>query len=257
MVVCLLVVPASAPVYDGAARDLVRQGNRLYAEGEFSRAIGKYDGALVEQPAAAQPEFNKANAYYRLDDLAAAMELYRNVAATSRDMELVSKARYNLGNCCFQQGMKQRDSNLQKAIDDLKTSIAHWRQVLDIEPNNEKAARNIEVARLIIKDILDQLNKQRDPNQPQDPNQSQQQGQRQQQQQSPPRDANESGEQQQQQAGARHDANEPEDANQPRQQQQAVAPDTTADEMLDQERKQREERQILQRARYQEVEKDW
>jgi Ca-activated chloride channel family protein len=116
-------------------------------------------------------------------------------------MALVAKAKYNLGNCFFQRGSKQRDSDLQKALDDMKTSIDYWRQVLDLDPKNEKAARNIEVARLTIKDLLDQLKKQQeqqknqkdqqqqqqqdqtqpqnqtppkqDPNQPQDPNQAQ------------------------------------------------------------------------------------
>ena len=76
----------------------VRHGNKLYADGNFTEAIDKYDQALVEDSRAAEPKFNKANSYYRLDDLDNAMELYRQVAAQSRDMGLVTKARYNLGN---------------------------------------------------------------------------------------------------------------------------------------------------------------
>lgn len=254
IIAVLAVLSLIRPVLGGPAQEILREGNKLYAGGNFNEAINKYDESLVEAPEALEPKFNKANSYYRLDDLEKAKDLYREVAAESKDMKLVSKAKYNLGNCSFQQGLKQRDSNLQKAIDDLKTAIGDWRGVLDIEPENEKAARNIEVARLIIKDIIDQMNKQQqqqDPNQPQ--NQQQQQ-------------------QQQEQQGQGQDPNQPEqqDPNQPQEsegqqqehqqeqpEEKAAAPDTTAQEILDKEQQEKKQRQKMQRAGYQKVEKDW
>jgi len=164
LLLVVLLLPAARA---GSARDSVREGNRLYGGGDFGGAIDRYEQALLEKPDALEPKFNKANSYYRLDDLATAMDLYRQVAAESRDMKLVARARYNLGNCHFQEGMKQRDSNLEKALEGLKNSIVHWQQALEIEPENERAAKNIEVARLIIKDIIDQLNKQRQQQQEQ------------------------------------------------------------------------------------------
>jgi len=162
LVAVLLVVTVSLQTgWPQSAQKLVHEGNKLYAQGKYNQAINKYDQALLKKPDALEAKFNKANSYYRLDDLAKAMELYREVAAGSKDMKLVARARYNLGNCCFRQGLKQRDSDLQKALDALKDGIVHWRKVLEVEPDNEKAAKNIEVARLIIKDMLDELNKQR------------------------------------------------------------------------------------------------
>ena len=256
----LLIVQAA---FADSARDSTSEGNKLYKQGNFNEAINSYDQALLEAPGALEPKFNQANSYYRLDDLGKALDLYRQVAAESKDMRLVAKAKYNLGNTYFQQGSKQKDSNLQKAIDDLKTAIGSWRGVLDIEPENTKAAKNIEVARLLIKDLLDQLNKQQqqqDPNQPQDPNQQQQQ-------QSPQQDPNQPQDQQQQQA-AGQDPNQPQDPNQSQDQQQKqqqeqqkqqkqTAPDTRAQEILDKEQRQRKERQILQPGSWQKVEKDW
>lgn len=246
-----------------SARVSTSQGNKLYAQGNFNEAINRYNDAMVQAPQALRPKFNMANSYYRLDDLSKAMDLYRQVAAESKDMKLVAKAKYNLGNSYFQQGTKQKDSNLQKALDDLQTAIGSWRGTLDIEPENTKAAKNIEVARLIIKDIMDQLNKQQqDPNQPQDPNQQQQQDQ---QQQNSGQDPNQP--QQQQQKAAGQDPNQPKDPNdasekqqeqqQQKKQQQAAAPDTTAQEILDNEQRRRKKRQILQRGQWQKVEKDW
>jgi len=140
---------------------LVRQGNSLYNKGNFNDALKEYDQALVSQPQSLEPKFNKANCYFQLDDLAQAIDLYNEVAAESRDMKLVEKAKYNLGNCYFQQGSKQKDSNLQKAMEDMQTAIICWRGALEINPENQNAAKNIEVARLTIKDIIDQINKQK------------------------------------------------------------------------------------------------
>lgn len=256
-----------------SARETTQQGNRLFGDSKYTEAIGKYDEALVEQPQALVPKFDKANSYYRMDDLAKAMDLYQEVAAGSKDMSLVARAKYNLANSFFRRGSKQRDSDLQKAVDDMKTSITYWRQVLDIDLKNEKAAKNIEVARLTIKDIMDQLKKQqeqqkqqqnqqnkqdqqkqqqqgqqnqpqpqkKDPNQPQDPNQSQKQPQ--------PKDPNQAKDQQQKEQQGQQQKEQ--------QGQQQMAPDATAQEILDREQQQKKDRDTLQRAQYQQVDKDW
>lgn len=259
-VMLLLALPLLQAVQAESARTSVQQGNRLYAQGNFNEAISSYEQALLEKPQAREPKFNKANSFYRLDDLAEAMDLYKEVAAESKDMKLVAKAKYNLGNCFFQQGMKQKDSDLQKALEDLKTSITNWRGVLDIDPKNEKAAKNIEVARLIIKDIIDQINKQKqqDPNQPQDPNQGQsQQQQGSQQDPNQPEDPNQSQQQQQVQEASGQDPNQSQEQQSEQEQQEKDAPDATAQEILDKEQRQKQQRQILQRAGYQKVDKDW
>ena len=246
-----------------SAREALQQGNRLFGDSKYTEAINKYNEALIEQPQALEPKFNKANGYYRMDDLGEAMDLYQEVAAGSKDMALVARAKYNLGDCFFQRGSKQRDSDLQKAIDDMKTSITYWRQVLDIDPKNEKAARNIEVARLTIKDIMDQLKEQQEQQKQQQGQQNKQDQQNQQQQQQ---------QGQQNQPQPKNDPNQPQDPNQAREQQQPeqkreeqqknqqeqqMVPDTTAQEILDREQQQKKDREIRQRAQYQQVDKDW
>jgi len=250
-----------------SARQILQQGNRLYGDDQFAEAVNKYNDVLVEQPQAVEPKFNKANSYYRLDDLSEAMDLYQQVAAESKDMSLVAKAKYNLGNCYFQRGAKQRDSNLQKAVEDMETSIAQWRQVLDLDPQNRKAARNIEVARLTIKDILDQIKKQQEEQKKQqDQQKQQQQNQGQQQnQKKPQQDPNQPPDpNQSQKAEPKPDPNQtkqeqkPEQRQQDQQQEAKAAPDATAREIIDTEQREKKERELLrQRGQYQEVERDW
>ena len=280
----LLIMAVVQAAFAEQARDLTLEGNRLYEQGNFNEAIEKYDQALVDAPDVPEPKFNKANSYYRLDDLDNAVDLYKQVATESKDMNLVARAKYNLGNSYFQQGSKQKDSDLNKALEDMKTAIESWRGVLDIEPDNEKAAKNIEVARLTIKDIIDQLNKkQNDPNQPQnqqqDPNQPKQQNQQQQnqqqnqQQQGQKQDSAEKKDQQQEKDKSGAEPNQPQDPNEQKKQQQqeqqnqqeqaqeekqqVAAPDTTAQEILDKEQRQKKERQIVRRGGWQKVDKDW
>jgi hypothetical protein len=263
--ILILLVSMSVQTARGdSAREALRQGNRLFGDSKYTDAISKYGEALVEQPQALEPKFNKADGYYRMDDLGPAMDLYQEVAAGSKDMALVAKARYNLGNCFFQRGSKQRDSDMQKAVDDMKTSITYWRQVLDIDPKNEKAAKNIEVARLTIKDILDQLKKQQE--------QQKQQGQQNKQDQQKQQQSQQGQQDQQNQPKPRNDPNQPKDPNQAKeqpkpeqqqgqqqkdQQEQQMVPDTTAQEILDREQQQKKDREFRQKAPYQQVDKDW
>jgi tetratricopeptide (TPR) repeat protein len=68
----LLVAAIVQAAFADSARVSTSQGNKLYMQGNFNEAINEYDQALVEAPQALQPRFNKANSYYRLDDLSKA-----------------------------------------------------------------------------------------------------------------------------------------------------------------------------------------
>ncbi len=263
LLMILTVLFGLQTAFAGSARLSTLQGNKLYEQGKFDEAIKQYDQAVIDNPLVLEPKFNKANSYYRLDDLEQAMNLYKAVATESKDMKLVAKAKYNLGNCSFQQGTKQRDSNLEKAIQDMENAIGYWRGVLDTEPENEKAAKNIEVARLTIKDILDQLKNQKkqDPNQhgqqnqnqSKDPNQTQQQSQRQQdpnrpgqqQNQNQSKDPNQAQQQNQQQQSSQQDANQPKTQQQQQSsKQEPNQPQKTNQQQTEQQQQQEQKQQV-------------
>ncbi|MHC5143747.1 MAG: tetratricopeptide repeat protein [Planctomycetota bacterium] len=52
----------------------------------------------------AEAQFNKANAFYRQKKFDAAIDTYQKAAVQSTDADLVSKAKYNLGNSYFNRG---------------------------------------------------------------------------------------------------------------------------------------------------------
>lgn len=269
--IVLFLVPV---VRAQSAREIIEQGNILYTDANYSEAITKYNAALTDSPGALEPMFNKADSLYRMKDFAAATGLYNSVAAESMDMKLVNNARYNNGNCFFQQGLQKKQSKPKAAVKDMKTAVSYWRKVLDAEPENEKAARNIEVARLAIKNILDRPkdpNQPKDSNQPQDPNQQKQKNQQKQNDPNQPQDPNQQQNQQKQkQKQKQNDPNQAQDPNQQQQQQQNQAdkdkneppktppePDSVAQKILDREQKLKEARRRLRVSDYKKVEKDW
>jgi len=350
-VILLLSFAVAQQAFAESPAGVVREANKLYRQGQFKEAVDGYDRALQEAPEAIEPRFNKADGYFRLDDLQQAIDLYKAVAAQSRDMQLVAKAKYNLGNSMFEQGVKLAQTDSQKAIESMKSAIGSWRQSLDIDPANEKAAKNIEVARLSIKDILEQIEKQKQQQEQQQQQQKQNQEDLKQlleqqkaladkteqakQQPSPDfneiakeqselkdrteqmkqelqkqADANKPGQQaaehlkdatenqkdakekldksdaqaakksqdkaaqdivkalkslsekkeQNQQQQAQQQPNQPQEPNEVPQQQpqeQAEAPDSTAQEILDREQRQKQERQLMQSPAFQKVDKDW
>ncbi|KPK77014.1 MAG: hypothetical protein AMJ79_04675 [Phycisphaerae bacterium SM23_30] len=165
-ILVILLVPA------GAARavslsEIVGRGNQLYEESRYVEALRQYEQAAPEEWEDPVIMYNRANCYYKLEDYREARILYEQVSAKSKDMELVVRAKYNLGNCHFQGGMKQLDSDLQKAFEELSTSVRYYREVLDIKAEDADAAHNIAVARLIMKDLLDKIKKEQEKQQQQ------------------------------------------------------------------------------------------
>jgi len=155
----VLLVGLAAPAGAASVRALVEDGNRLYGAGQYDEALKQYTRATVDAPESPQVAFNMGNIYYRKGDFKKAGELYKKAALKSRDLRLEARARYNLGNCAFRDGGRQRDSDLKKALAAYEESIRHYREALKLDPQLKDASHNIAVARLTIKDILDQMKK--------------------------------------------------------------------------------------------------
>jgi Ca-activated chloride channel family protein len=266
-----LTVSAASP------RSLVRQGNAEYARGNFDEALSKYEQATVELPESPHVAFNQAAAYYSRGQYDRARQAYEKAALKARDTGLESRSQFNMGNVAFRESERHRDSDLQKSLQLCEQSIRHYRQALDLDPGFSEAAENIEVARLVIKTILDEIKKQQDQQEDQQQGQ-QQQDQQQQQEQQPQGQQEQQQEQDQQQQGdeqqdqqqqdEQQDGDQQEQQAQQDQQQQpagdedeeqpeamARLPDEARD-ILDEEEANRERRKV-RRAGYRPVERDW
>jgi len=156
---CFLFLPWT-PIWAGSPGKLVKKGNAAYARGKYDDALAAYEEATVEVPESPYIHFNKGAAFYRKGDYAKATDLFENAALKSRDTKLEARSKFNLGNCSFREAERQKDSNSKKSLASCEQSVRHYQQALELDPELREAAENIEVVRLIMKSILDEIKKQ-------------------------------------------------------------------------------------------------
>ena len=207
---------------------------------------------------------NKANSLYKLEDIQKAIELYKQIAASSSDQKIAADAKYNLGNSFLQKAMKGQQSEPDKTLEDVKTSISYFRDALDMAPDNAYAAQNIETAKAFYKQLKQQQqqqdsqkNDQQQDKQQDDQQQEQQQQDQQEQDQQEQEKQEKQKDQQQDKQQEPQDQQPEQDQPQPQQQQQEMTPDETAQQILEKVQQQKKERQIMQSSGWQKVEKDW
>ena len=265
---CCLTSVAAADEPD--ARTLVERANLAYANEDYATALEGYRQAEVTLPESPQLAYDRGLAHYRLRELAEARD-YFNRALRTRDLELEAKAKFNLGNVAYASAL-QKLSDLQEAIDLLKTAIGQYRDTLELAPDDEDAKANIQTAHLLIKDLLDKLKKQQEEQKQQQDDQDQDQ-----QQDGEQHDQDQEGEKQYGQDGQEGNVDqeqngeqqEPQDEEQQQnqegqRQQEQEAREMTREEaerllqsVRDRERQRREDRSRRARARWVPVLKDW
>ena len=143
------------------ARKLIQQGNAAYDSGQLEEALSAYDEASVDAPESPEIYYNRGAVFYRQEDYEQAKEAFEKAALKSLEPVLESRARYNLGNCAFREAERQRDSDLQKSFESCEAAIKHYQDAFRRNRDLTKAAENIEIVRLYMKALLDEIEKQK------------------------------------------------------------------------------------------------
>ena len=167
-------------------RNFVREGNELYAQGNYHEALAKYELALALNPTSPYALYNKACALIQLasddnkgtqnDPRKAAAEIFGQIATNPDVPKLAEYANYNLGNMAY------NDQEYDKAI-------SYYKAALRLNPNNRKARQNLLLA-IQRKDQKQDPPQQQQQQQDQQQDQQQQEQQQQEQQQQPPMSQN-------------------------------------------------------------------
>jgi Ca-activated chloride channel family protein len=162
LLIALSALYMTGPALAASSGDLVAEGNRAYQSGKYDEALAAYEEASVNAPESPQVYFNQGAVYYMKGDYLKARDMFEQAALKSKDLSLEARSQYNLGNCSFRESERQRDSDLQKSLNALEQSIGHYQKALELDPALKDAAHNIEVARLTMKQIMDEIKKQQE-----------------------------------------------------------------------------------------------
>jgi len=156
----------------GGAWGLVREGNKLFAAGQYDQALTRYTDAQLGDPDNPRLQYNIGTVLYKQKKFKEALESFQKVIATSDENEIKEKAFYNMGNAYFRQAESAGDIEL------LSKAVDAYTEALKLDPNDADAKYNLEVARRML-----ELKKKENPQQQcQNPQNNQNQNQNQNQQ---------------------------------------------------------------------------
>ena len=114
---------------------LVNKANRLYEKEKYEEAYEIYKDASILNPDNEKIKFNLADCAYKLKRFREAGDEFARLSA-SGDKDLREKSFYNLGNVFME--AKQYDQ-----------AISSYKNALLIKPKDERAKRNLEIAKMM------------------------------------------------------------------------------------------------------------
>ena len=160
----LITLAISRPALAENASDLVKKGNSSFRDGKYREAIEFYDRASVKEPESPIIFFNRGDALYRNGEFVKAAEHFMKTANRTKDLRLEARAWYNMGNSSMMLGKRQSDSDMKKALEHYRESVNRYQTALKKDSTLHDAAVNMEIARILIKDLLDKIKKQQEMN---------------------------------------------------------------------------------------------
>ena len=164
VVVCLVLM-IGAPVWGEAPpHELVASANKALAKGAYDEALAGYEQAAKSLPDSPELAYNRGVTYYRKGELDKATEQFTKALLT-RDLSLEAKVKFNLGNCAYADALKKQ-SDLKVALERLGLAIGHYKDAIEANPEDQDARANMEMAQLLMKDLLDKQKQEQEKQKP-------------------------------------------------------------------------------------------
>ena len=166
-----------------SVRNLVRAGNRLFAQQKYDEALQKYRNAQTESPQSPYLHFNIANALQHQGEFDEAVAEYRKAYSRERP-SLGTWALYNIGVGQFRQAEQALGAqDLPKAIKSLEACVESNREAMKLDPTDEDPKFNYEQAKRLLEALKKQMQEQKQQQKQQDQQKQDQQDQQEQDQQ--------------------------------------------------------------------------
>jgi Ca-activated chloride channel family protein len=210
----LLASAALCLAWMNPTRDRIAEGNRLFKQGKYEDAIGKYGAVLVDDPDSPLLNFNMGTANYKAGKYTEAINSFARVRPSEAEPQRLAKTLYNAGNAQYRLGAAAEADKPQEALTAYAAALVAYRRALGADPTDPDIKFNYEFVAKKIEDLKKKLEEQQnqdeqqqepqagDDQQQQQPEQEQQQGQQEQ---------GEDQQQEQQQAAQQHGDEPPQD----------------------------------------------
>lgn len=147
-----------------AFADAVKDGNKLFAAGDYAGALEKYGEARETDPGSQALFYNVGTCQYRLGNYEEAKKELEP-ATRMPDSALAAKAAYNLANTHFRSGEHAESSEKIQAF---REALAYLKKAIELNPDFENAKRNAEIVQRRLKEALDEQKNQSDQSQNQE-----------------------------------------------------------------------------------------
>jgi Ca-activated chloride channel family protein len=141
--------------------DNVKEGNKLYKEKQYDKAIEEYSKAKEEETAPDIVSFNTGTALYRQEKYEEAINAFTNALITE-DKRLEAKGNYNIANSKFRLGSQEINKDISEAIHIYKQSLNHYKRAIELDEANDDARYNHELVEKRMKVLLDKLKNQQE-----------------------------------------------------------------------------------------------
>lgn len=209
-----LLAPLPAAAWLNPTRDTIDEGNRLFKQGKYDDAIGKYGEVLVDDPDSPLLNYNMGAAKYKAGKYDEAIASFSRVKTSENDPKRFARIAYNAGNAQYQLGAAAEAEKPQDALKAYAAALVAYRRALGIDPSDQDAKFNYEFVAKKIADLKKKLEEQQKQQDQQDQQEQQPQDQQQQ-------DQEQQQDQQDQQQGEQEQKQEEQEQQQGEDQQQA------------------------------------
>lgn len=185
----LIVLALCLTGVDGARADEIiekaQEGGKAYGRGDFETALNAYKQAAIDAPERADLQYNVGTTLLRLGQTEDAVRELERAAAKAVDAPLLQRdAHYNRG-------------NTHMNAEDYSTAVDAFQQALDVDPEDDDALHNLELA---LRKLQEQQQQQQDQQQQeQDQEENEEENQEKQQQEQQQEDEDQQDEEQQEQ----------------------------------------------------------
>ena len=165
----LLLVAGSFLAHAQSARQFVQQGNEAYRQENYQDALEAYEQAAEVDPDSPRIWFNKGDALYQQGEFEKAIDAYEQAALRSQDPFLEARSKFNQGNASFREGVNRQQQDPRQALSSIEKGVRLYQDALKLDPTLNDARHNVEVARRVMRAMIEQMQ-----NQPRQPGQQQQ-----------------------------------------------------------------------------------